>query len=180
MKLPFLPPLLAFAIAPVLSQTPNAESDSTLAASQTSGGDAAVPSACTMANSLIKSELAEISRLQSANFPVPDDLAGYFYSVVYSRKLLGCPSTPLLSSHSNLQITDDHPEVRGEPCKVLHVLYQQVVDPIHVLKLNDIPIPAYLAGLWSSVSEANQGLKCGYSISTTLGGNSTGSQGGSE
>ncbi|CAF9910274.1 hypothetical protein IMSHALPRED_009139 [Imshaugia aleurites] len=166
MKLTHILPLLAFAIAPALSHPHQGESDNTLAPSLTSREDT-IPFACTKANTIIASQLAEISQLQTNKLPVPPDLAGYFYSVVYGRTLLGCPSTPLLAAHSKRDIIDDHPEVRGKPCGVLHVLYQQVVDPIHVLRLNNIPVPAYLAGWYSSVSDANRNLACGFSISTS-------------
>lgn len=120
------------------------------------------------------SQLAEISQLQSNNLPIPPDLAGYFYSVVYGLKLLGCPSTPLLGADSNPDdVVDDHPEVRGDPCKVLQIIYEQAIHPISVLKDNNIPIPAYLAGSWSSVVDGNKDLKCGFSVSATANNNST-------
>lgn len=180
MKLTYFLHLLAFAIAPALSQPHNAAIDNTLAPTLASRADT-VPFACTRANTIIESQLAEISQLQSNHLPIPPDLSGYFYSVVYGRRLLGCPSTPLLSPHSKRSgIIDDHPEVRGDPCKTLRVLYEEVIDPIHVLKNNNIPIPAFLAGLWSSVSDGEKMLSCGFSVSTITGGNSTASSGGSE
>lgn len=180
MKLTHILPLLAFAIAPALSQPHSTAIDNTLAPTLTSR-TGSVPFACTKANTIIESQLAEISQLQSSHLPIPPDLAGYFYSVVYGRQLLGCPSTPLLSASSKRSvIIDDHPEVTGDPCKVLRVLYEEVIDPIHVLKSNNIPVPAYLAGFWSSVSDGEKSLKCGFSISSMIGGNSTARSEGSD
>lgn len=171
--------LLAFAIAPAFSQPHNAAIHN-MAPTLTFRADT-VPFACTRANTIIESQLAEISQLQSSHLPTPPDLAGYFYSVVYGRRLLGCPSTPLLSAHSKRSgIIDDHPEVRGDPCKTLRVLYQEVIDPIHVLQESNIPVPAYLAGFWSSVSDGEKMLNCGFSVSTLIDGNSTASSGGAD
>ena len=228
MKPTYILPLLAFAIAPALSKPYRTAIENTLATTLTSRADN-VPFACTKANTIIESQLAEISQLQSSHLPVPPDLAGYFYSVVYGRKLLGCPSTPILSAHSKRSgVINDHPEVRGDPCKVLRVLYDEVIDPIHVLKRNNIPVrtfrrwsiwywswfarhvsvqtdhfysrdqscdaiisleeamltpkcakvPAYLAGFWSSVSDAEKHLNCGFAVSSIIGGNSTASSNG--
>lgn len=175
MKPTYILPLLAFAIAPALSQPRNAASDRPTLSS----GDVSV--LCTEAGALIASQLGEIKHLQSSKLPVPGDLAGYFYSVVYSRKLLGCPSTPLLSSANSKRspVYDEHPEVQGDPCKTLHALYEQVLDPINVLKSNDIPVPPYLVGAWSLVADGERGLKCGFAVSPTIGGNSTTSSNGS-
>lgn len=140
MKSTYILPLLAFAIAPALSKP---HSTKKLAPTLTSRADD-VPFACNRANTIIESQLAEISQLQSSHLPLPPDLAGYFYSVVYGRELLGCPSTPLLSTHSKRsEVINDHPEVHGDPCKVLRVVYNEVIGPIHVLKSNNIPVRTF-------------------------------------
>lgn len=86
-----------------------------------------------------------------------------------------------LSAHSKRSgVLDDHPEVRGGPCKTLRLLYEEVIDPIHVLKNINLPVPAYLAGLWSSVVDGEKSLSCCFSFSTMIDGNATASSVGSD
>ena len=165
MKPTYILPLLAFAIAPAFCQPSNAASDSILIPALAPGD---VSILCTEASTLVAAQLAEITKLQSKNLPVPGDLAGYFYGIYYGRNLLGCPPAPILGRANSKRstITDTHPEVKGDPCKTLAVQLEEVSDAMNALKDNNIPIPAFLAGRWSLVADGERGLQCGLPIST--------------
>ena len=182
MKATYLLPLLASAITTALSHPHHhPASDSPFVPTLTSRAES-VPYACSKASDIIQSQLAELSRLQAKAIPIPDDLGGFFYAIVLGRRMLGCPSTSLISAHSKRDVAGSgsiiqgRAERSGDPCVVLRVLYDQVVDPIRVLKENGIPVPAYLSGFWGSVKDGVDGLQCSFSVDTTTSGNySTGS-----
>lgn len=125
-----------------------------------------LPYACTQANILISDQLAEIEQLQSRNLPVPGDLAGYVFAVANGRKIAGCPEVPLLNVNVNgssssasgqSKRSDDEPtDANGDPCKALHVLKEQVMGQMSVLRQYNIPIPAYLAGWFSLTKDATK------------------------
>lgn len=181
MKFTNILPLLAFAIVPTLSQPRDAASHSTL---KPTLAPRDVTLLCNEAGALIATQLDEITKLQSQNLPVPGDLAGYFYGIYYGRNLLGCPPTNMLGGSAPSKRStafDPHPEVKGEPCKVLAIQLEEVSDVINALKENNIPVPPFLAGRWSLVSDGEKGLQCGFTISKVAsGGNSTDSSDGAE
>lgn len=136
-----------------------------------------VPFACHKANDLVSEQLAEISHLQARDLPVPPDLAGYLFAVYHGRDMLGCPSTPLLSpvdSSSSTSKRSDSEDVNlppptkghlpgwGDPCEVAKILRVQVMEQISVLRDNNVPIPAYLAGWYSVTEDADKNLQCGF------------------
>ena len=166
MKSTYILPLLALAIPPALSHPGNAPSDNTLDATLESRGVDTVPFACTQTSSIIEAQFAEIIHLQANQLPVPADLAGYFYAVARGRRAIGCPALPNLSKRGLDPLF-------GDPCKALHVQYAEIVDQIYVFKNNSIPIPPYVAGIWSAVQDGNKALGCGLPNPLLAKGNST-------
>ena len=164
--------LLATAISPALSQPRAAAiNDSPEPAPLAMRADL-VPFVCEEANALITQQLAEIAQLQKKKYPVPPDLAGYFYAVVHGRQLLGCPSTTLLnpkaSSVSTPSASSTEPAIyQGDAaglrktCAVVYKQSEEVMDQMIVLKDNNIGIPPFLAGWFSVVKDADKYLQCG-------------------
>lgn len=175
MKSISLLPLLAITVSPALSHPQNAAIDDNSNSALLDSRANLVPFACHKANTIIADQLAEISQLQSRNLPIPPDLGGYFYAVVYGRRLLGCPSIPLLSPDGSSSAAtqpskrssepadpDGHNPGWGDPCEVARMLKDQVMDQIDVMKDNNFPVPAYLAGWFSTTQDAERDLKCGF------------------
>lgn len=170
---------LAITIPHTLSEPRAAATDNTPETAHLHSRANLVPFACHKANTIISDQLAEISQLQSRNLPVPPDLAGYLFAVYHGRDMLGCPGMPLLgsadsSSSASAQSKRSSEDVNlppptkghlpgwGDPCEVSKILRVQVMEQINVLKDNNVPIPAYLAGWYSVTEDADKNLKCGF------------------
>ena len=166
--------LLATATSPTLSQPLAAAINDSPKPAPLAFRSELVPFVCHEANALITEQLAEISQMQSKTYPVPPDLAGYFYAVVHGRELLGCPSEPLLSPKGSSKSTPQSSKSSSEPaidegdsaglkktCEVVYKQTEEVMDQMTVLKDNNIPIPPYLAGWFSVIKAADKYLQCG-------------------
>ena len=166
--------LLATAISPALSQ-PHAAAinDSPEPAPLAMRADL-VPFVCREANALITEQLAEIAQMQKKKYPVPPDLAGYFYAVAHGRQLLGCPSEPLLNPKARAMSIPQSLTSSSEPaiyegdsaglkkaCAVVYKQTEEVMDQMIVLKDNNIGIPPFLAGWFSVIKDADKYLQCG-------------------
>lgn len=166
--------LLATAVSPALSQPRAAAlNDSPEPAPLAMRADL-VPFVCHNANALITEQLAEISQMQRKKYPVPPDLAGYFYAVAHGRQMLGCPSEPLLNPNASAMSTPQPSTSSSEPaiyegdsaglrkaCAVVYKQKEEVLDQMIVLKDNNIGIPPFLAGWFSVVKDADKYLQCG-------------------
>lgn len=169
MKFILLFPLLAIGISPVLSQPRSSAIDNIPQSAPLNARSDSVEVLCQQVNEFATDRLAEITRLQSRNLPVPSDLGGYFFALVSGRKMFGCPSDSLLgangssnsaSSRSKRSSSSNSSEALGDPCEVVRKLLEQVMDPMGVLKDNTIPVPGYLAGWYSLVQDSIKFLKC--------------------
>ncbi|KAF6228634.1 hypothetical protein HO173_011805 [Letharia columbiana] len=181
-------PLIAITISPALSHPRAGAIDDTRNSASLDSRSNLVPHACSRANTLVSEQLAEISQLQSRNLPTPADLAGYFFAIIHGRRILGCPSDPLLSPDNSSTSAAQHPKRNsepkdpdgqypgwGDPCGTVKILIEQVMDQMTVLRDNQIPVPPYLAGWSLLTSDANTELKCGFlGAGMEDGGNSTG------
>lgn len=170
MKLILLFPLLAISISPVLSQPRSSAIDNIPQSAPLNARSDSVDVLCQQVSEFATDQLAEITRLQSRNLPVPPDLGGYFFALVSGRKMFGCPSDSLLSSNGSSSSASSRSkrsssnssssEALGDPCEVVRTLHEQVMDPMGVLKDNTIPVPGYLAGWYSLVQDSIKFLKC--------------------
>lgn len=176
-------PFIAMGICPALCQPRAAAIDGIPDSAPLDSRSNLVPYACSQSNILVSEQIAEIEQLQSKELPIPPDLAGYVFAVVNGRRMVGCPSSDLISPNGTSSSESSRSERRSsepadtdgrgpgwnDPCEAERILVKQVTDQMNVLKEYNIPIPAYLAGWWSLTQDAAKILKDGGGCDSDLG-----------
>lgn len=171
--------LLAITISPTLSQPQNGATSNTAPSAPLDERSSSVPSACLEKNALVADQLDEIAKTRARGISVSPDLAGYFYVVIASYQMLGCPPLPGhtptptngtsdIESRSLKRSSSTTAGASDDPCVAMHNLDTELVQHSTAIAAAAIPIPPYLAGWFLGLQDLNKGYGCNSTLSSSL------------